>query len=182
MPPWNNQDMPFAKTVIVVADKRAFSSPNNAISVLQNSQSIGLILRYPSSIRSTSNSFGYWHHKNEEMSALWHEGDVNHLLSYLVGVPGALLWFVRLQRHRTLLLFWGSAHVRSWHKAGMTAAFVNVRFQDKNGHRVDLPPVSRTRTQWQALTDPRQRNRRHVKTHRICGSVSELTAAQIAKE
>jgi hypothetical protein len=30
-----------------------------------------------------------------------------------------------------------------WHKADMTAAFVNVRFQDKNGHRVDLPPVRR---------------------------------------
>jgi hypothetical protein len=32
------------------------------------------------------------------------------------------------------------ALLRYWHKADMTAAFVNVRFQDKNGHRVDLPP------------------------------------------
>ena len=30
--------------------------------------------------------------------------------------------------------------VRYWHKADITAAF---RFQDKTGHRVDLPPVRR---------------------------------------
>ena len=38
---------------------------------------------------------------------------------------------------------WRLVDVRYWHKADMTAAFVNVRFQDKRGHRADLPPVRR---------------------------------------
>jgi len=38
---------------------------------------------------------------------------------------------------------WRPVDVRYWRKADMTAAFVNVRFQDKSGHRVDLPPVRR---------------------------------------
>ena len=52
MPPWNNQDVPFAKTVIVVTDKKkAFSSANNAISELHSSQCIGLTSAIPINIK-----------------------------------------------------------------------------------------------------------------------------------
>ena len=51
---------------------------------------------------------------------------------------------------------WRPVDVRYWHKADITAAF---RFQDKSGHRVDLPPVRRNaepERNGPALTDPRQ--------------------------